>query len=200
MMKKVIGIVIGIALVPLVRLSVFGADNATVDVVMSIQALGVEAIKVHYPVSASTGTSKIVNGRSVFKNTGNVNEDFSIRIASTTGSWTPFTGSSAVPANQYRLRVIWAAHFADTSSLTTADFDTNDILGTSSQLSSDTVFFKDASDPTRVGIPSVTGGSKVPVFGVGDNERHLFFRFDAGADGTTGSATAFVNVSATATP
>ena len=63
-----------------------------------------------------------------------------------------------------------------------------------------TVFFSDSAGPAKVGAAASYDGLNVPISGVGDNQRHLFFRFDSGASGTSGTSTSFVNVTATAAP
>lgn len=198
-MKRVIAAVavLGILALPWAASTLQAADNTTVDVVMSIQSLSVSAIKVFDPVAVVPASAKVVKGRAVFTNDGNGSEDFSIRIASTSGSsWTPETGTGVVPQDAYRLRAIWAVFNATT---TTASFDDDDILTTSNQLSSATKFFSGTGTAGNVGTAAVNGGYNVPNTG-GDPQRHLFFRFDSGASGTTGTATAYVNVTATATP
>ena len=177
----------------------YSVDNQTIDIVMSIQSLAVTTVKVYDAVSAVVGASKVITGRAVFSNAGNGNQDFSIRIASTTGAggWTQETGTGVVPQDKYRLRTIWAIYNATT---TTASFDDDDILTTSNQMSDSTKFFSNTGTVGNVGTPALYGGYNIPIFGLGDNERHLFFRFDAGALGTSGTATAWVNVTATATP
>ena len=206
MTNKIAIIALGLLILPFAAIRVRAVDNATVDVVMSIQSVDVTGIAVYDPVSTPVATSKVIKaggnpGRAVFSNTGNGTEDFSIRIASTSGSWTPLeTSANPVPQNQYRLRAIWAAFYASTNNLATTDFDDDDILTTSNQLSTLFIFFHNGSAPFKLGTPANNGGFNVPVAGVGDNQRHLFFRFDSGAAGTTGSSTAHVNVTATATP
>lgn len=175
----------------------YAVDNATVDVVMSIQFIGIEGLKVHDPVSVTAGNEKVIKGRSVFKNTGNGSESFRIKVASTTGDWTLQEGNGSVPTNQYRLRAVWAIYNA---TVTVADFDDDDILTGTYQGSSDTTFFSNTASESNVGTPEEHGAYDIPQFGLGDNERHLFFRFDAGFTGTTGTSTCYVNVSATPTP
>ena len=175
----------------------WSVDNQTIDIVMSIQSLDVTAVKVYDAVSAVAGASKVLTGRAVFTNAGNGPQDFSVRIASTSGTWTPYTGASSVPQSQYRLRAIWAVYNATVAA---SSFDDDDILSGSNQLSSATKFFSGTGSASDVGTAASNGGYSVPISGVGDPQRHLFFRFDAGASGTTGTATAFVNVTATATP
>lgn len=175
----------------------YAVDNVTVDVIMMIQSVGIEAIKVHEPVATFPGTSRVVKGRSVFKNTGNGPEDFHIKIASTSGGWALQASPGTVPTGAYRLRAIWAVHNA---TITVPSFDDDDIISTTAQQSSDLVFFSNSAAPSDVGTPVDNGGYNIAQFGIGDNERHLFFRFDAGDTGTTGTSTAWVNVSATPTP
>ena len=203
-MKKILAIA-GFLTLPWAAASLQAVDNATVDIVMSIQSIDVTGLKVFDAVATDVAASKVVRagsvpGRAVYTNTSNVSEDFSVRIASTSGSWTPFTGTTAVPQDQYRLRAVWAGFFASTMGLVTSDFNDNDILTGSNQLSSSTVFFSESSAVSKVGTPAANGGAGIPVTGVGDNARHLFFRFDSGASGTSGTSTAWVNVTATATP
>jgi len=190
-MKKVMAGLIVLAMKTL-------ATTASVEVVLTIQSLKVESVKVFNAIVTPVGSSKVSNGRAVFRNLGNGTVDFSVRIASTTGAWTPFSGTGVVPQDQYRLRAIWTLFNAVLS--TTTSFDDNDILTSVGQLSTSQVFFSDNELPAVVGIPSVNGGFGVQQQGVGDHERHMFFRFDAGASGTTGSVSSFINVSATSSP
>lgn len=171
---------------------------ASVEVVLTIQNLLVESVKVFNTIFTPVGSSRVSNGRAVFRNLGNGSVDFSVQIASNTGTWTPFTGTGTVPQDQYRLKGIWALFNAVLS--TTTSFDNNDIITNTPQISNSTVFFSDNELPAVVGTPAVNGGFAVQALGIGDHERHMFFQFDAGAQGTTGSASTFVNVTATSTP
>lgn len=211
-MKKVIAAVavLGILALPWAASTLQAAtNNLTVDVVMSIESIDMTSVRVLDAVAVPVASSKVVragsgSGRVVYTNTGNVAVDFSVRIASTTpgtGGWTSHeSATNPVPASKYRLRAIWAGFFASTMSLATSDFDDDDILTSSNQLSTSAVFFSGVAAVGKVGTFATNGGTNVQVAGVGDNARHLFFRFDSGAATTTGSSTANVNVTASAAP
>src|SRR5258708_487327 len=85
-MKKVMAMIIGIALVAAVAKKILAVDNQSVTVVMSIQSTGITVDGTSLlPVSAKGGAYKIIPGHVVVSNTGNVNEDFSMVITSVTG-------------------------------------------------------------------------------------------------------------------
>ena len=172
------------------------AENVTIEVLLTIQSVNIEVVgSTSIAVSAPAASSRI-SARGVIKNvvgSGSGNVDYSVKIASQTGSWTLYTNADAVPQDNYRLRAIWAIW---TATMTTADFNDNDILTLSDQASSSTVFFSDSGTAANVGTPAVDGGTNVAP----GSERSIFFRFDSGASGTTGSHSAYVQVSASATP
>lgn len=171
----------------------YGADYTTIDVVLAIQTVNVEGVFTSINIAAPAGGSK-VSTRAIIRNPlilGAGNEDFSLRVASQTGTWTLYTNTGAVPQNNYRLKGIWAVYNA---TLTLSSFDDNDIITASDQISSAIRFFSDTGSSANVGTPAEQGGFNI----VPGGERSIFFRFDAGAAGTTGSATASVSVTGSA--
>lgn len=191
-MRKLITMIMATAVVSVAGIA-YCDESAMVDVVMTIQSVsivnsGAGAIA----ISAPAGQSKKTD-RAIFKNDSNGAENFAVKIGSTTGAWTPKTDTGAVGVNQYRLKGIWAIW---TATITVNDFDDNDIITSNNKDSSSTVFFSDTGTQADVGNPAYDGGYNVPV----DSERSIFFRFDAGAVGTTGTSRATISVTATIAP
>jgi hypothetical protein len=192
----------GIALTAVVAKKAFTTDNVSVDVVMSIQSVAIEMDKVILPVASNPLTKKLISGRCVVKNTGNVNEDFSLTIASRTavGSSTWSVVTTTPGANEFQLRAIFAEYKA-VPTLTIPMFEeTNDSLSTGSYVAaSGSNYWCETCPSGDVGFSSNSAGNNVGVSGLADNQRHLYFRFYPGTQ-TTGTTTAWVSVLATATP
>ena len=176
--------------------SLYAVESTSVDVVMSIEELSIETIKVLDAIASPAGQSRVINGRTVVRNLSNTNVDFNLHIASTTGSWTPSENMNEVDINRYRLMGAFAVHNA---TITSADFGDDDIITTLSNGANAVEYWSQTADVSDVGTSALNGGFNVGVEGLADNERHLFVRFDAGAVGTTGSAIAYLNVGVTAT-
>ncbi|KKR68756.1 MAG: hypothetical protein A3I11_07585 [Elusimicrobia bacterium RIFCSPLOWO2_02_FULL_39_32] len=184
--NKILAFKLATAIALLVSGFAFGADNVSVQVVMTLQNVSVARLSDGaLNIKVSPGTSKVTD-RSIYKNDGNVAVHFAIKIAGTNGNWTPVI---TVPgANQYRLSALW--HQWDATPAV-AEFQDNDFLTTDYQTSTDTKYFNDSETHLTDGVK---GNNVQP-----DEERNLFIRLDAPASGT-GSATAEVNVSAVAVP
>ena len=186
--KRAVALGVGSIISMLLLKPSFSADNASVDVVMTIQSVSIVSLSASsVAIAAPFGGSRVTE-RVVFKNDGNGNENFSVKITSTTGNWTLTQNSPG--ANEYRLSAIW--HYYDIKPLAN-EFQANDILfpeGTYKD-SSDTVLFND-TDPHST---ETVKGFNVSV----DGQRNLFFKFDSPTSGS-GNARAHVNVSATTVP
>lgn len=164
-------------------------DNTTLSVILSLQSVSVTSNVDTVNIAAALTKSR-VSDRAVFTNNGSVAEDFSIRLTSTTGSWTATSGTPGT--DQYRLFALWH-HFSTLTSTMTNEFQTDDILTASPQQSSDVTFFNDSETHE-------TNNVKGYNVATGD-QRNVFFRFDApSSTATANSSAASVNVSATAIP
>lgn len=172
------------------------ADSASsVDVVMAIQSLAIT----WDPNSADHGNIPITvleNQliRSVVTNTGNGAQDYSLSIASTTGSWTPVTFVPSI--DEYALFAIWHEWntiFTSDTVGAAAEFQSNDAVTGSEQLSSDTIFFND------IEFHSTTG---VKGYHVLPNEDRSLFILVFGPVASTGgpTSTAHVRITVSASP
>lgn len=184
--NKVLAFKLATAIALLVSGFAFGADNVSVDVVMTLQNVSVARLSdAALNIRVAPAASKVTD-RAIYKNDGSDAEHFTIKIARTTGNWRPV---STVPgANEYRLFGIW--HQWDAAPAVT-EFQDNDILTTTYETSTNTKFFNDTETHSTDGVK----GNNVEPNG----ERNLFIRLDAPASGN-GSATAEVNVSAVVVP
>lgn len=169
------------------------ATNATVDIVMSVNEIGVQNIGAASLSVSTAPNGTIVSPRAIFKNIGNTNENFLIRVATISGWGLVTSTASPLLANQFRLKAIWANWQKESIVQAHPEyFDTNDILTVDSQLSSNVVFWSDTAGTSNVGDPALDGGYNIPS----QNERSVHFRFDAGGPGTTNSNTTAVTVTA----
>src|SRR5438552_2594152 len=108
-MKKLVMLVLAMGMASTFVKPAHSVDNASVNVILTIQQVSVflvipsttDAVR----IVTSTGTSKTsASGNpAVFKNDGNFFEDFSLRVASSTGaSWTLKRATDTLGANEYR--------------------------------------------------------------------------------------------------
>ena len=169
--------------------SILAAASLAVDVVMSIVTLQIQIDPCCQNLNVSVNlTDNFVRDRVIVKNTGNVNQDYALKVTSTTGSgWTLVTGSPGT--NEYRLSALW--HEWSPIPATT-EFQSNDVLTSSDQTSSDSVFFNEVSETHSV---FGTKGYLVPP----DNERNLFIWIQ-GPSGGSGSLTAHLGLTVLASP
>ncbi|MBI2119701.1 MAG: hypothetical protein HYT97_08755 [Elusimicrobia bacterium] len=184
--NKVLAFKLATAIALLVSGFAFGADNVSVEVIMTLQNVSVARLSdAALNIRVAPGASKVTD-RAIYKNDGSDAEHFTIKIAGTTGNWTPVI--TLPGANQYRLSAIW--HQWDVTPAVT-EFQDNDILTTSYDTSTNTKFFNDTETHLTDGVK---GNNVQP-----NEERNLFIKLDAPASGT-GSARAEVNVSAVVVP
>jgi hypothetical protein len=196
-LKKLIGVIAAVAIAGYIAKVALTANTANVDVVMTIESISITNIlPLQITVGAPPGGKRVTTRQNDFVNNGSVNEDFSIKVGSTTPSTWSLV-STTPGTDQYRLSALWHEYNTLATNGTT-EFQANDILTSSNQLSSDTVFFNDSETHATTNVK----GYNVPVFGNNSaNERSLFFMFEAPSSTTTANtATATVNVTAAATP
>lgn len=135
-------------------------------------------------IQISNNENQILN-RTIVRNTGNMNEDFVLRIASTTG---PLAPVSSVPADgQYRLYGIW---YSSSQAPVDAAYGANDILTESTQTSSAFIFAKDSG-------PDSDKGFNVPPWPNIAGEKSLYFYVQGPPHGNS-STTVHVSVMAVA--
>ena len=137
-MKKVMAMMIGIALVAVVAKKTLAVDNQDVVVVMSIQSVGITVDGANLlPVSASPQHYRVASGGVVVSNTGNINEDFSLRITSvapvspSTTTWNVVENSTP-SVREMQLHAIFAMYKAVPTISTTSFNESDDYLSTSS--------------------------------------------------------------------
>ncbi len=172
------------------------AEDQSLDMVMSVQVLDTQlnpASTDYRNIQLSVGENAII--RSTIKSIGTLNQDYALRIASTTGTWTPVV---FVPStDEYRLTAVWHewnTMFTTDTVHSSAEMQSNDILTAGSALSSNTVFFNDS----EIHATSDVKGFNVPP----QEDRNLFIWVQGPTDSTSGGAnsTAHIAITVTATP
>ena len=151
----------------LLGLFILQAKNAeggsSVDVVMTIQDLGFYWQEGNPNVTV-TITQNLVDNRRVIRSDANTRQDYSIRVASqsATPGWTLATHTSTLEQNEYRLRALW---HDDSFKPATTEFQANDILTGTSQISSAASFWNDSEtsdNPPDHSIPGYQGFNVYP--------------------------------------
>ncbi len=193
-MKKIL-IILAICTLSTGRNTLWAGDK-TLDVVMSVQILDIElnpASTDYRNIQLTVRELKII--RSTIKNIGTGNQDYSLRIASTTGVWRPV---SRIPLiDEYALTAIWHEWntlFATDTIRSVLEMQPNDFVTPSFQTSSDKVFFNDFETHAKSGVQ----GTNVPVF----EDRNLFILVVGPSASTSGgeNATAHMEIQVSATP
>lgn len=209
-MKKAIAMMLGIALVAAVAKKILAVDNQDVTVVMSIQSIDLTVDGASLlPVAAKAGQYKIIPGHVVVANTGNVNEDFSLRITSVTGivgsTWNVVEVSTP-GTNEVQLHAIFAMYKANPTISTNSFSGADDYLATGTyRTSSANNFWCQTCSSFDVGFSTAQddtagGGYNVGINGFFNNQRVLYLRFGAGQNPAGNKNTATINILATETP
>lgn len=124
--------------------SLWAESEAIADLKLDIEvSTSVKVLSGNLSFKIAAKDNKIIKIK--LANNGNVREDFSLRVTSITpeGGWSQVTThGSPLPSNSYRLHAIW--HHWSKDPVKT-EFQSNDILTYTYQMSSDSIFFNDNS-------------------------------------------------------
>ncbi len=193
--EKIVILKLGLVSAMLFSGVVFGAESVTVDVVMTVQKLSVARLDSGSKSLTVIQGQSAITERMVYKNDGDVNEDFAIKAVKKSGDWNLV--STQPGTDEYRL----SALFHHWNLKPTADeFKSDDILTASDNISTDSAFFNDLETHTKDAenkneqLVADQKGKAVPVNG----ERSLYVKFDAPSSITSKSGTTQISLTALA--
>jgi hypothetical protein len=182
---------IAAALVALWCGSLRSSGSNSVDIVLSIEQLDVSLVEGTLDISVDV-QNNIVKPRAVVRNTGNVNEDYRVRISSQSQppNWNLIITTAALGHNEYRLRALW--HKNDEAPVS-SEYLANDILSTTAVTSTGSRFFNESDTHTVSGFHG---------YDVSPGQYSNLYIWVEGppAGSNSGPLTATVSVTAIATP
>ncbi len=173
----------------------YAAQSVSVDVVMTIQKLSVQRLDSgNKSITIVMGKSSVLD-RVIYKNDGDVAEDFAIKVSKSADGWT-MVNTQPGP-DEYRLSALF--HHWNLKP-TVDEYKDDDILTASDKTSTGSVFFNDAETHTKDAegkndqAVADQKGNNVPK----DGERNLYVKLDAPSSITKNSGTASISLTALA--